>query len=271
VGGGYGSGPGLFGNIEGLAVTVSGGVTTIYVADSQNNVVQVFNSSTGTWTLNGGPAGNLLNGPFGLALDNSGNLYETDYYGGSVREFDGTNWTTISTGVGSGAGLFTDPEGIAVDNADNVYCLDEKGNVVQKYSGGSWSLLPSSPSFKFIRNVGVDLSGNPYVSDVSTEDIYEFTGGSWTVFAGTGAMGSANGQFYTPTQMAVDSLGNFFVADAGNNRVEELSGNGSYANQFGNSGGSGKLNSPRALAVDGYGNLYVGDMGDGVIKVYKVQ
>jgi DNA-binding beta-propeller fold protein YncE len=50
-------------------------------------------------------------------------------------------------------------------------------------------------------------------------------------------MGNANGQFEQPTRLAIDSSGNVYVADYGNNRIQKFtSGCTSYFCQFAASG-----------------------------------
>jgi len=51
-----------------------------------------------------------LNGPYGLAFDSAGNLFETDYYGGTINKFapDGTR-STFATGLNRPAFLAIQP------------------------------------------------------------------------------------------------------------------------------------------------------------------
>src|SRR5262249_44045264 len=66
-----------------------------------------------------------------------------------------------------------------------------------------------------------------------------------------------------PMDVAVDSLGNVYVSDFGNNRVVKLAAGSSTQTvlSFNN------LNQPRGVAVDNYGNVYVADDQNGrVVK-----
>jgi len=84
-----------------------------------------------------------------------------------------------------------------------------------------------------------------------------------------------------PQAIAVDRVGNVFIADAGNNRIRELhasttasratittvAGNG--ASGFAGDGGpatGAKLNGPQGLAVDAHGNLFIADTGNGRVR-----
>lgn len=96
-----------------------------------------------------------------------------------------------------------------------------------------------------------------------------------------GGEGSGNGQLKLPGGAALDSSGNLWVPDAGNNRVEEFSAAGSFIKAVGwgvsdakaelqvctasckaglTGTGNGELKSPRAIAINPTtGNVYVAD------------
>jgi hypothetical protein len=94
-----------------------------------------------------------------------------------------------------------------------------------------------------------------------------------------GEPGSGDGQFSGPTGMAVSqSTGNVYVADTGNNRIEEFSSTGTYILQFDGSVGppTGAFSSPESIAVDNSGSaldpsngdVYVADSGNHVIDKF---
>jgi len=67
-----------------------------------------------------------------------------------------------------------------------------------------------------------------------------------------GSLGTGDGQFYNPEALAIAGNGNIYVADKGNSRVEQFTGNGTYVSQF-------STPSSQALAIAGNGNVYVTD------------
>ena len=77
-----------------------------------------------------------------------------------------------------------------------------------------------------------------------------------------GSQGSGPGQFYNPWGVAVDSSGNVYVVDSGNNRVVEFTGDGKYITQLGNS------TIPSGVAVDSSGGIYVTDSGNNRVQKF---
>ena len=73
--------------------------------------------------------------------------------------------------------------------------------------------------------------------------------------------GSGNGQLNVPFQVAVDSGGNVYIADANNDRISKFTSAGVWARNFGagTGSGTGQLYNPCGVALDSAGNVYVGD------------
>jgi PKD repeat protein len=75
-----------------------------------------------------------------------------------------------------------------------------------------------------------------------------------------GNTGNGNGQLSYPTSIATDSLGNLYVIDRGNWRIEKFSTLGDYLLQWGSYGtGNGQFNDFGGMEVDDAGYVYVGD------------
>jgi tripartite motif-containing protein 71 len=76
-------------------------------------------------------------------------------------------------------------------------------------------------------------------------------------------LGTGNGQFIDPGVIIVDSEGNTYVTDQGNNRVQKFDSDGNFVTKWGSEGsGEGQFNSPLGISLDFEGNVYVVDTGN---------
>ena len=180
--------------------------------------------------------------PKGVAVDSIGNVYAADQGNHKIRKI--TSIGVVSTLAGSGAGGSVDgtgiaasfyyPKGVAVDSIGNVYVADG-GNKIRKITpSGVVSTLAGSGSegsvdgtgiaarFSYPQGVAVDSIGNVYVACNGNHKIRKITpSGVVTTLAGSGSLGSVDGtgiaaSFIYPMCVAVDSIGNVYVADGGN-------------------------------------------------------
>ena len=79
---------------------------------------------------------------------------------------------------------------------------------------------------------------------------------------GWGMQGSANGQFFNPDGVAVDSSGYVYVADTFNYRIQKFSPTGTFVTGWGSQGGgNGQFAYPIGVAVDSSGYVYVVEAG----------
>jgi DNA-binding beta-propeller fold protein YncE len=86
-----------------------------------------------------------------------------------------------------------------------------------------------------------------------------------------GSEGTAEGQFKYPYGIAIDSLGNVYVADTGNDRIQKFDPNGNFIVKWGSYGtGDGQFSIPDGVAVDLSGNAYVADNGNQRIQRFDL-
>uniref|UniRef100_A0A1X7TMT9 SMP-30/Gluconolactonase/LRE-like region domain-containing protein n=1 Tax=Amphimedon queenslandica TaxID=400682 RepID=A0A1X7TMT9_AMPQE len=82
---------------------------------------------------------------------------------------------------------------------------------------------------------------------------------------------SANGQFQSPYDIAIDNQGLVYVADSDNHHIQKFSADGKFVGQFGTYGsGPGQLEKPNNIAIDTAANglVYVSEWGNARISVF---
>jgi uncharacterized protein (TIGR03437 family) len=180
--------------------------------------------------------------------------------------------------------------GITVDTGGNLYAaygayvykITPAGRV-STVAGGGLSLGDGGPATSAslgAAGVAVDSAGNLYISDNGNNRIRKIsTNGTISTIAGPGGTSLGDGgpatsaSLSAPAGIAIDSSGNIFFADEGNNRIRKISpagiittvAGGGPASKTGGSIGDGgpatsaTLSRPTAVAVDSSGNLYIAD------------
>ena len=320
----------------GVAVDQSG---NLYIADSQNGAIRKV--SNGTITTVAGVGGtNNYNGdglatshwldlPYGVAVDSSGNLYIADRDNFLVREVTSGTLTTVAGNTGASyagyylgdngpatsAGL-SDPQSVAVYSAGSLfYIADTYNNAIRKVSGGTITTVASqgptagnnAATAGYLGNngpatsaelntpfgVAVDSSGNFYIADSLNNVVRKVSGGTITTVAGPGPTSgnpatagysgdngpATSATLNHPDGVAVDSSGNIYIADTGDNVIRKVSTNGIITTVAGNGtagytgdGGvatSAELNAPYGVAVDSSGTLYIADRDNNVVRMVK--
>ncbi len=251
---------------------------------------------------NGTGATARFNGPAGVAVDSAGNVYVADRDNHIIRKVTPAGVVSTLAGlagnVGStdgtnGAARFNGPSGVAVDSEGNVYVADTSNHTIRKVTPagvvttmvgsagetGSDNGTTSVARFNGPSGVAVDSLGNLYVADTSNHTIRRVTpGGVVSTLAGlAGNAGSTDtpARFLRPAGLAVDGVGNVYVADQNNHTIRKVSPAGVVTTLAGLAGNVGstdgldsaaRFNLPSGVAVDGAGNLYVVDQNNFTIR-----
>ena len=85
-----------------------------------------------------------------------------------------------------------------------------------------------------------------------------------------GIRGSGDGEFGWPQGLAIDSEGNVYVSEYGNDRIQVFDPQGRFLRKWGSEGnGDGEFIQPQGLAIDSNGDVYVSDQGNHRILVFK--
>ncbi|MFN7926413.1 MAG: SMP-30/gluconolactonase/LRE family protein [Blastocatellia bacterium] len=256
------------------------------------------------------PAANaLLATPSGVAVDGDGNMFIADTYNNRIRKVNAAG--VITTYAGTGIGGYTGdggqatiaridtPIGIAVDRSGNVYFSDSLNDAVRKVdTTGKITTVAGNGQSGFSGDGGqataarlslpqsliFDGAGNLYICDTFNNRVRKVdTQGIITTIAGNGSAGysgdgglATQAKLDTPDGVAVDRLGNVYIADTQNFVVRKVDTSGKISTYAGNGidgygGDNGaalqaNLSPIRGLAVDASGNLYIGDPGNDRIR-----
>jgi sugar lactone lactonase YvrE len=211
------------------------------------------------------------------------------------------NGTNGSSGDG-GMALFAQlsmTDGVAVDASGNVYISDQFNNRIRKInSSGIITTIAGTGTYGYSGDgaaatlatiaspldLEVDASGNIYFCDYNNSRIRKISNtGIITTIAGTGVPGfsgdgglAVNANLNLPEGIALDAIGNIYIADRGNNRIRKINTSGiittiagTGVSGFSGDGGaatSSQINYAVDVEVDGTGNIYICDAGNNRIR-----
>ena len=204
----------------------------------------------------------MLNGPIGVTLDATGDIYIADTL--NNRKI------TVSTGVittvaGNGREGYSEdnvsatstslfhPTDVAVDPSGNMFIADKNNGRIRKVSAASgmittvagkgddqfwqsWERTASGSATEYYlygpTGVALDTSGNVYITDGIHDSIFKITvsTGNISTVAGTPGFSSHNGDDILataadldyPYKVAFDASGNMYISDTGNHRIRKV-------------------------------------------------
>ena len=245
-----------------------------------------------------------LDSPSGVAVDHAGNLYIADTGNHGIRRVDSTGVITTVAGTGeqdfvkdNGPAVdawLDSPSGVAVDHVGNLYIADTGNHRIRRVdASGTISTVAGTGEGIYLYGgeggpaveadllhpggVAVDSAGNLYIADTGNHGIRRVDpSGTITTIAGTGEGGysgdgglAVKAKIWRPSDVAVDELGNLYIADTWNHRIRRVDNSGTISTVAG-TGEAGftvesgpataaQLDSPSGVAVGGDGNLYIAD------------
>ncbi len=278
----------------------------IYVADWLNHRIQKFNAK-GAFISNIGAKRNDFNlvdagirtskkyqpgtyyKPEDLAIAPNGDIFVCDSLNNQIQRFSKDNEFILSWGpkqtikLGYYTGKLYEPRGIGIDKLGNVYVADYGYHRVQKFTNEGRHLMTiggkktkNRRQFKYPVDVAVDLKMNIWVVDQGLHQVFKFDQeGNLLLTLGNKKPSrkerTKHGNFYEPNGIATDLVGNIYVADCKNNRVQIFDNEGKFIGSLGIDADNNKntyLDSgydakqfryPMGVAVDIAGNIYVAD------------
>ncbi len=296
----------------GVQVDASG---NLYVSDAAGQTVRKISSDFKISTLagnalsqgstDGGAATAKFNEPNGLVLNTDNSLLLADTSNAALRQisavgavttFAGTSGSKGSTDATGTAARFSAPVGLARDGSGNYYVADQTNHTIRKISasgvvttlagtaGQSGSVDGTGAAARFNLPTGItcNAQGDLYVSDLGSHLIRKVTAaGVVTTLAGQASVsGSSDGsgtaaRFFKPAGLAIDSVGNVYVADMGNSTLRKISASGVVSTLAGlptidglmdGAGSNAWFAEPQGLTLDSAGNIYVADTANAVLR-----
>ncbi|HEY0722079.1 MAG TPA: 6-bladed beta-propeller [Gammaproteobacteria bacterium] len=203
----------------------------IYVTDTIQNAVVMFDIPGQKFTTFGISGVGILGKPLGIDIADNGEVYVVDSLGKRVVVYDGDGKYLRSLG---GKENLERPSGVAVNReGTRLYVVDTGGVSSEKHCVQVFDALTG----EFIRTIG--------------------------------KRGNEPGDFNLPLLASTDKDGNLYVMDSGNFRVERFDANGEFQHSFGKVGRNlGDFARPKGIDVDREGNVYVVDTSFGNFQIF---
>jgi len=261
---------------SGVALDSAG---NLYIADTGNNRICILDVSGNFTTYAGSPSGTagfldsgsssaLFNSPTSITVDKFGRIYVADTGNNAIRVIEKQNQYDSSQNI--------------IEVHKIVVTLVGRGSTILSSAIGQTNTL-NGP-----RGIAVDSTGSVYVADTGNHRICKVTGGGeLKTLAGSTTLGGnlaylsgyengqgTNASFNSPTGLAVDLIGNVFVADTGNNVIRRVTQSGIVSTVAGSGQPFYKegrrqqasFKGPVGITVDLQNNVYVSDTGNNTIR-----
>jgi sugar lactone lactonase YvrE len=208
-----------------------------------------------------------LYGPSHIAVDNSGNVFFTDFYNNRIRKIDVGNGF-ITTVAGNGTGGFNgdsglaiqatlySPNGIAIDDANNLYFSDYGNHRIRKIDingiittiAGNGGLVDSgdggfatNASLLAPQGIAISKQHKLYIADSKRIRIVDLNTGIINTIAGDGTFGyggdggpADSAKFLLASDVAIGTNGRLFITDQSNHRIRSVELNNIINTSVGN-------------------------------------
>jgi streptogramin lyase len=198
-------------------------------------------------------SGGCLVEPYQIAIDGSGDVWETD--SSSVCGLNALG-SSISGQSGYTGGGLESPGAVAIDGSGNIWVTNSVSSITEFSPSGS-PLSASGYTGGGLNKpdaIAVDKFGDAWAAN-STNSISEFNS-SGSPLSGSGYAG---GGLNTPDAIAIDASGNVWVANSSGNSISEFNSSGlPISGSTGFTGGG--LNGPDSIAIDASGDAWLANV-----------
>jgi len=276
---------------RGVAVSADG--TMAFVTDSGGDRVEAFSLTQSgghysgaafDYTVSSGTGSGAFVGLRGLTVTADDHLMVSDEWGYNLHEFSftasGYTSTWSSAPTASPVPGVNAPRGIQVAANGEIYIVDYWNQRVEYGTLGGNGQIQGAQTFGARGNPGTDDAlnfawgdaiqpgtGDIFVANRESDQVEVFSP-TGTTIAIDGKNGSAAGDFSFPQGVAFGPSGDLYVADSGNDRIQEFTVNSNGSLNFvaslgtagsGSGAPAGELNQPTGVAVAPNGTLWVAD------------
>lgn len=236
--------------------TLNVGGETVEVTQAGTTYVQAPGPLTGLVT-------NIINAPFGIAVDDNGDVFFADSANGAIKRWNKTA-NTVST-LTSG---WSTPYGLGLDGVGNVYFAQNGNAAIKKWSTSThFTTTAFTNDSTGVAGLAVDSAGNVYITDPGNNKIKK-----WTASTGTLSSYTTNG-LINPWGVAVDKAGAVYASDIGDDSVKRLGLKFippfTLIQNWNTVITSNNLSNPYNLTVDDGGNIFIADYSHAAIKKFS--
>ncbi len=212
--------------------------------------------------------------PYGVAVSSRGTLFVADTAARRAFAFDPDAQKVAFVG-NDGAGRLTKPIGVAVDGRDIVFVADATLKRVFAYGPDGRLVLAIGHDGELLNPSGLAIDRirhRLYVADAGQHQIRSYSTLDGAPQQTIGRRGAEDGEFNFPTNLSVDRLGQLYVADTLNFRIQVFDVEGRFVRALGTLGDTpGSLNRPKGVGVDSDGHIYVVDASFNNFQIFDGQ
>lgn len=200
-------------------IALDAATQNLYVSDSLNHRIVVFNSS-GSYLTSFGAAQFGTHDTIGVAVNSAGTtVYTVDYsaqacYAWAITPGTTPAYTYLFTFGNSGTGALRTPLSTSIDSHGDVWVADQGNHRVAEYTyaGVYMKAVTLAGAYDTPADVIVDSLDNIFVTETSQNDLQEFNS------AGT-YLGNIGSGFSNIGGLTLDGAGNLYVVDLSLNQV----------------------------------------------------
>ena len=185
------------------------------------------------------------------------------------------NWGKLPAGIQWGQVISVEP-----DARGNIWVFHRSDPAVLEFDPAGKFLKGFAMGFVQAHGLAIDRDGNVWVTDAQGKDgkghqVFKFSpdGKILMSLGKAGVTGTGPDTFNGPSDVAVASNGDIFVADGHgentNARIVKFSKDGKFIKAWGKKGsGPGEFDTPHSMVMDSRGRLFVADRGNSRIQIF---